>query len=257
MKGSFALLAVVALGAATHPAAAFAADDTTALRAELNALKSEYDARVAALEARIAELESAMTAATAPAPAIAEAAPVPEAAPRGASVERDRVQPGDVRDPGWQLRQPFAGPRRLPDRGIRSGRRRDRARRAQLQPRGVGTDAVGQHRSVLHGQLDRRDDARGRARGRGGVLPDACAACGTLAQGRAFLLRLRLPERVPRTRLGLRRPAARLPGVLRRSAGAGRPAAQVGCADGVLPGAGRRDRQRRGVPGDTARRQRS
>jgi hypothetical protein len=79
MKGSFVLLAIVALWAATHPAAVSAADDTAALRAELESLKSEYDSRVAALEARIAQLESAMTAAAAPPSAMAEA--VPEVAP--------------------------------------------------------------------------------------------------------------------------------------------------------------------------------
>jgi hypothetical protein len=79
MKGSFVLLAIVALWAATHPAAVPAADDTAALRAEVESLKSEYDSRVAALEARIAQLESAMTAAAAPPSAMAEA--VPEAAP--------------------------------------------------------------------------------------------------------------------------------------------------------------------------------
>ena len=73
------------------------------------------------------------------------------------------------------------------------------------------------------------------------------------AQGRAVLLRLRLSERVPRARLGLRRPAARLPGVLRRPARAGRRAAQVDRADGSLSRAGRRvGQRRRASPGRAA-----
>jgi hypothetical protein len=47
------------------PAMASAADDATALRAELQALKSEYSARVDALEARISQLEAAPAAAAA------------------------------------------------------------------------------------------------------------------------------------------------------------------------------------------------
>ena len=80
MKGSFALFAVAALACATYPAAGSAADDTAALRAELDALKSEYDARVAALEARIGQLESAAVAA-APAPAVSDVPSSIEAAP--------------------------------------------------------------------------------------------------------------------------------------------------------------------------------
>ena len=82
MKGSFALFAVAALACATYPAAGSAADDTAALRAELDALKSEYDARVAALEARIGQLESAAVAA-APAPAVADVPSGIDAAPVG------------------------------------------------------------------------------------------------------------------------------------------------------------------------------
>ena len=80
MKGSLALFAVAALACVTYPAAGSAADDTAALRAELDALKSEYDARVAALEARIGQLESAAVAA-APAPAVSDVPPDIEAAP--------------------------------------------------------------------------------------------------------------------------------------------------------------------------------
>ena len=69
MKGSFALLAVAMIGAAFHSGTALAADDGTALRAELDQLKSDYESRIAALEARIAQLESTASAApAAPAP---------------------------------------------------------------------------------------------------------------------------------------------------------------------------------------------
>ena len=115
---------------------------------------------------------------------------------------------------------------------------------------------VGQHRSVLHGKRDVRDDPGGRDRGRRGFLSDARAAFGPLAQGRTLLLRLRLPERVPRARLGLRRSAARVPGILRRPARAGRRAAQMACTDGPLSRARRGIRQRRSLSRNAARRER-
>jgi hypothetical protein len=71
------------------PAAALAADDVAALRAEIEALKTDYSARVQALEARIKQLETAVanphgTAAPPAAPALAatpaaESPAVPEA----------------------------------------------------------------------------------------------------------------------------------------------------------------------------------
>jgi len=63
------------------PAAALAADDLAALRAEIEALKTDYAARVQALEARIKQLESAAASAhatAAPAAPALAAAPVPE-----------------------------------------------------------------------------------------------------------------------------------------------------------------------------------
>ena len=55
-------IASVAVATVLLPAAAYAADDTAALRAEIAALKAEYAERVTALEARIDQLESASTA---------------------------------------------------------------------------------------------------------------------------------------------------------------------------------------------------
>jgi len=59
------------LALALMPVVAGAADDVSALRAELQALKTEYGARVDALEARIQQLEAA--------PAVPAPEPVPEA----------------------------------------------------------------------------------------------------------------------------------------------------------------------------------
>src|SRR3954467_14485560 len=78
---------------ATPPAVAPAADDTAALRAELQALKSDYSSRVDALEARIKQLETANQAAAdasaalaaSPAPAEPEPAPPPAPASGGAN----------------------------------------------------------------------------------------------------------------------------------------------------------------------------
>ena len=80
MNGSLALLAVAALAGAAYPAASFAANDTAALRAELDSLRSEYQARVTALEARIAQLETAADA-TAAAAAMAPTPPAVQEAP--------------------------------------------------------------------------------------------------------------------------------------------------------------------------------
>ena len=80
MKGSFVLLAVAVIGAAFHSGTALAADDGTALRAELDQLKSDYESRIASLEARIAQLEStasAAPAASAPDPYAEQAAAEP------------------------------------------------------------------------------------------------------------------------------------------------------------------------------------
>jgi hypothetical protein len=70
------------LALATLPAVA-AADDISALRAELQALKNDYDARVDALQARIEQLETAQAAAAdaALAGAVAAPSPVPEPSP--------------------------------------------------------------------------------------------------------------------------------------------------------------------------------
>ncbi|MGD9599378.1 MAG: hypothetical protein AB7G76_15965 [Steroidobacteraceae bacterium] len=57
------IAALCALGFATLPALATAADDAASLRAELDALKADYATRVGALEARIARLETASVAA--------------------------------------------------------------------------------------------------------------------------------------------------------------------------------------------------
>ena len=64
------------LALALLPAVSGAADDVSALRAELQALKSEYGARVDALEARIQQLEAA--------PAV----PAPETVPPEAPAQK-------------------------------------------------------------------------------------------------------------------------------------------------------------------------
>jgi hypothetical protein len=56
----FAALFLFCIGAA--PAVGFAADDVTALRADLDALKADYASKVAALESRISQIESAQPA---------------------------------------------------------------------------------------------------------------------------------------------------------------------------------------------------
>ena len=69
------------LALALMPAVAGAADDVSALRAELQALKNEYGARVDALEARIQQLEAAPAV---PAPESVPETPAPKS-PGGAS----------------------------------------------------------------------------------------------------------------------------------------------------------------------------
>ncbi len=155
------------------------------------------------------------------------------------------VQSCDLGDPGRQLRRPVAGPGRLQLRRLHAERRRDRTGRSQLQPRRVRGDVRGQRRSVLHRRADHGAVGRRRNRRRGGVRSHHVAARGILGEGRALLLRLRLPQRNPRARVGLRRPAARVPGLLWRAVRPGRRAGEVARADGPVPRVRRRDGQRR------------
>lgn len=83
MSRFHSIVALCALGPALLPATTEAADDASALRAELQSLQAEYAARVEALEARIARLEaaSAAQAAAADVPADLTAAAQADIAP--------------------------------------------------------------------------------------------------------------------------------------------------------------------------------
>ena len=114
-----------------------------------------------------------------------------------------------------------------------------------------------QRRSVFLGAADaRRSPARTRSRSRRrSSARSRCRRASPLraaasSPGFGYL------NEVPRARLGLRRPAARLPGILRRPVCAGRRAGQVARADRPVPRARRRNRQRRRVSGHAARPQR-
>ena len=233
------IIGPVAIAAMLAPVTGQAADDVAALRAEIAALKAEYAQRVTALEARIDQLETTAT--------VAAAAPVepPPPAPVGTGPQFFCVQSCDLGDPGRQLRRPVAGPGRLPLRRLHAERRRDRAGRPQLQPRRVRGDVRGQRRSVFHRRADHGAVGRRRNRRRGGVCSHHVAARRILGEGRALLLRLRLPQRDPRARLGLRRPAARVPGLLWRAVRPGRRAGEVARADGPVPRVRRGNGQRR------------
>ena len=129
-------------------------------------LKSDYDARVAALESRIgaARIRAAVARRRRRKPAprrdCGRAAPRPSI-PRSRSCS-PATTPTRSRDPeDWAHRR------------LHAEWRRDRPRRAQLQPRRIRADACRQRRPVLLGAAHRRDHRRGRDRGRGGVLPHA------------------------------------------------------------------------------------
>ena len=97
------------LALALMPVVAGAADDVSALRAELQALKTEYGARVDALEARIQQLEAA-PAVPAPEPVPAPETPAPKSA-GGASAFNPAISmilggsyTSTSRDPGdWNI----------------------------------------------------------------------------------------------------------------------------------------------------------
>jgi hypothetical protein len=102
------IVALMAVACAALAPAARAADDTAALRAELESLKSDYDARVAALEARIAALESAPAATVAAAPAEAVAPPASGSNPSAFNPAISLVLAGSyadtAREPGdWRM----------------------------------------------------------------------------------------------------------------------------------------------------------
>ena len=164
------IAALLAVACAALAPMARADDDATALRAELESLKSDYDARVAALEARIAALESAPPAAA----ATRRWKPFRAVDP---GEQRLRVQSRDLaRARPATTPTPSREPEDWRHRRLHAERRRDRTRRAQLQPRRIRDDARGQRRSVLHGAAHRRHHGRGRDRGGGGLLPHAGAA---------------------------------------------------------------------------------
>ena len=198
------LIASAAIAAALLPPSR-AADDVASLKAEIAALKADYAERVTSLETRIGQLESAQAATVAAAPAEPPPPLTPSAPSRNSTAFNPSISVilagnyADLsQDPGtWHLA------------GLHAWRCRDRSRRSQLQSRRVRADVRSERRSVLHRTADRGAHGRQRNRRRGGVLPHDVAARGLLDQGRAVLLRLRLPQRDPRARVGLRRPAAR------------------------------------------------
>ena len=226
------------LALAMLPAFAPAADDVGALRAELQALKNEYGARVDALEARIQQLEAA--------PVAAAAAEPPPPAPRA----RGRASGGGASafNPAISLilGGSYANTSRDPDdwniAGFPAERRRGRPRRAQLQSRRIRAHVQRQRRSVLLRPADRGDHRRRRDRSRRGLRAHDGAAGRFHREGRPLLLRLRLSQRGACARLGFRRPAARLPGVLRRPARAGRRAGEMARADRPVHRVRRRER---------------
>ena len=234
------IIGPVAIAAMVAPATVQAADDVDALRAEIAALKAEYAQRVTALETRIDQLEATATVAA------SASAPVEPPPPAPATPARSvvRIQSCDLGDPGRQLRRPVAGSGRLQLRRLHAERGRDRAGRAQLQPRRIGGHVRGQRRSLFHRGVDHGPVTRGRNRRRGGVRSHHFAAGRVLGEGRALLLRLRLPQRNPRPRVGLRRPAARVPGLLWRAVRPGRRAGEVARADGPVPRVRRGNGQR-------------
>ena len=238
--------ALLVVGVLWSGAGHAAGDDLAALKAELEALKKDYNAHIQALEARIKQLESAAStaAATPPAPAAAApavvtAAPVaapalPEPAPLAAAAPNkgsnatafnpaiSMILTGNYaslsQDPATYRIAGF-----MPQPGAKW------TRRPQLQPRRVGADGGGERRPVFlratsppRSQPDNRSTSRRRTSARW-----RCVTASPLKGGR-FFSGTRLPERNPLARLGLRRSAAGVPGVLRRAARAGRGAAASG-----------------------------
>ena len=249
-------LAGIACVAACSPAGA-PPSPTNWRRCGPKSRRSSRSTRTASrqLEARIEQLESARASGRRKPDGRRDGSNRSRARPTGptaaAAVDlgwRVGVQSLHLGDPDGDLRQPVAGSRRPGDRRLHAGG-------GEIGP-GERSFSLGESEITFAASVDPYFSAsltaalvrRGRARRRGSLRPHHGAARRLLGQGRPFLLGHRLPERDPRPRLGLRRPAAGLPGVLRRPVRAGRRAGEVARADRPVPRVRRRGRQWRCVP---------
>ena len=149
---------------------------------------------------------------------MAAAAPVepPPAGAVGTCAQFVCVQSCHLGDPGRQLRRPVAGSRRL---AISPASCRAAARSALASAASTSASPSSRSRPASirtsSAQLTVALSPENEIGVEEAFFRTHVAAGGIHRQGRPVLLGLRLPERDPRARLGLRRPAARLPGVLR------------------------------------------
>ena len=238
------------LGLTSHPhAAAAEPGELEQVKSQLAELRQAYEARLQALEKRIADLQQAQAASPArttpgvPAPEAANAAPAVAASP---AVTGATTSAATSFNPAISLilAGSYANLSRNPDtyrlQGFVPDRRRGRPGTARLRHRRVGAGPRRQHRSDVLRSADGRVRRRQRGRRRGSVVPGHRPRRGRQPARRPLPLRHRLPQRAPRPYLGLRRRAARLPGVLRRTDQDRRPASALGRSRRSL----RRDRRR-------------
>ena len=228
-----ALAVAAALGI---PQAAHAAteDDLKELREQVRQLKEVYEKRIESLEKRLQQTEQ--SAGKAEAAASKAETTANQAAVQASSrpVERERHEPRDFAGPERDLLESVPGSDRIQDQRLRPHLGRGRAAGAGLEPGRVGAGVLRQHRPLLSRRADRGARTRRQDRRRGGLYPDHRAVERLHHQGRALLLRHRLPEPDPRARLGFRRRTARQQGVSRQPAQRGRHPVQMGGADAAL-----------------------
>ena len=165
---------------------------------------------------------------------------------RGGRRRPERLQPGDLPDPSRRVPAIQHGSRvarhhRLPAPGRLPGRQQG------FQSQRDRAVSVGQRRSAVlrpgHPGLRRRP-----GRNRRGLRLDSRAGSRPEPQGAALLLGYRVRELRARTRLGLRRPRARAADIPGIESSRRRYSSHLDCAPAGIPGAGRGDWQRRGVP---------
>ena len=236
--------------------------EVESLRKEIEAMRSAYEQRLQALEQRLQASEAAAKAAqssttgtvaaspaSAPAPAATAAAPgtptvaaAPAATGGGANAFNPAISlilSGTVHAhlarPGAATRSP-ASP--LPP-GAEIG-----PGDARLQPGRNRAGLRGQHRPLAARRRQHRAARRQHGVGGGSLRADDLAGQRPVAQGRALLLRHRLPQRAARPHLGLRRQPAGLPGVPRHASTATTACSCAGWRRPTVPRARRRDRPR-------------
>jgi hypothetical protein len=224
---------IAAAVALAFPGAALAQDaDLGKIREEIKQMKGTYEQRIQGLEERLKEAE-AKSGKVEPAPAAMGGRGGESAFNPAVSLILQGTYANTSQDPNtFQITGfvPSGGEVGPPKRSFGLGET-ELALSANIDPYFRGTAVV----AITPENEAEVEEA---------YFPDPGPVAGLRPQGRALLLRHRLPERGPPARVGLPGRAAAVQGVSRQPAQAGRAAAEMGRADADLSRARRRGLER-------------